>query len=229
MKPASPRAGGDPSRHFASCPEAPASAGAHRIEAVVFDVGRVLYRWDLRHLFRKLIADEAEVERFCTAVVTPEWHFQHDAGRPIAEMVAERCAEFPAHAALIEAYAARFNETIPGPVEGSLELVEALDAKGVPLYAITNFGADTWAGFRPTAPVFDRFRDIVVSGVERLVKPDCAIFALAAQRFGHAPGAMLFVDDSLPNVEAARSCGWQAHRFVDAAGLARELRARRLI
>ena len=180
-------------------------------------------------MFRKLIADEGEVERFCATVVTPEWHFQHDAGRPIAEMVAERCAEFPEHAELIEAYAARFNETIPGPVEGSLELVERLHARDVPLYAITNFGADTWAAFRPTAPVFDTFRDVVVSGLEKLAKPDPAIFDLAVKRFGHAPGAMLFVDDVLANVEAARGCGWQGHHFKATAGLEADLRARSLI
>jgi len=199
------------------------------IEAVVFDVGRVLFHWDLRHLFRKLIADEAEVEQFCTTVVTPEWHFQHDAGRPIAEMVAERSAEFPEHSPLIEAYAARFNETIPGPVEGSLELVEALHQRGVPLYAITNFGSDTWAAFRPTAPVFDKFRDIVVSGDEKLAKPDPAIFRLAEKRFGHAPAAMLFVDDVAANVEAARACDWQAHHFIDAARLEADLRGRGLL
>ena len=144
-------------------------------------------------------------------------------------MVAERVALFPEHAPLIADWFNRFNESIPGPVPGSLELVEALHANGVPLYAITNFGADTWAGFRPTAPVFDKFRDIVVSGVEKLAKPDCAIFELAAHRFGHAPGAMLFVDDVLANVEAARECGWQAHHFTSAAGLEAELRARGLL
>ena len=199
------------------------------IHAVVFDVGRVLYQWDLRHLFRKLIADEAEVERFCTTVVSPEWHFQTDAGRPVAEMVAERRAEFPDAAPLLDAYATRFNESVPGPVPGSLALVERLHAKGVPLYAITNFGHDFWAGFRPTAPVFDLFEDIVVSGTEKLAKPDPAIFALAVKRFGHAPGAMLFVDDVLANVEAARHCGWQAHHFRDAAGLEFELVARGLL
>lgn len=193
------------------------------IQTVVFDVGRVLYQWDLRFLFGKLIADPARLEWFVTTVVTPEWHYQHDAGRPIAEMVAERSAEFPDHAVLIEAYAARFNESIPGPVPGSLELVERLLERGVPLHAITNFGADTWAGFRPTAPVFDRFRDIVVSGVEKRAKPDPAIYALAERRFGYRPEAMLFADDSLPNVEAARARGWFAHHFVDAAGLEAEL------
>jgi 2-haloacid dehalogenase len=200
-----------------------------KIEAVVFDVGRVLFQWDLRHLFRKLIADEAELEAFVTNVVSPEWHFQHDMGRPAAEMVAERSAEFPQHAALIEAYAARFNETIPGPVEGSLELVERLHAGGVPLYAITNFGADFWSAFRPTALVFDVFQDIVVSGVEKLAKPDPAIFTLAAQRFQRDPATMLFVDDNEANVFAARECGWHAHHFAHAAGLEADLRERRLI
>ena len=199
------------------------------IEAVVFDVGRVLYEWDLRYLFAKLIADPAELERFVTTVVTPEWHFQHDAGRPLAEMVPERIAQFPQHAALIEAYAMRFNETIPGPVPGSLELVERLHADGVPLYSITNFGAEFWAMFRPTAPVFERFIDIVVSGVEKLAKPDPAIFALAERRFGFAPEAMLFIDDSLPNVEAALARGWHAHHFADAAGLEGELIAWNLL
>ena len=145
------------------------------------------------------------------------------AGRPAAEMVAERSALFPEYATLIADWFARFNESIPGPVEGSLELVGRLLARGVPLHGITNFGADTWAGFRPTAPVFDAFRDIVVSGDEKLAKPDPAIYALAERRFGYAPQAMLFIDDSLPNVEAARARGWHAHHFSDAAGLEGEL------
>jgi 2-haloacid dehalogenase len=147
----------------------------------------------------------------------------------IADTIPERIARFPQHEALIRAFALRFNETIPGPVPGSLELVEALHARGVPLYAITNFSADFWPPFRAGQKVFDRFRDIVVSGVEKLHKPDPAIFALAAERFGHAPDTMLFIDDNAENVAAAIACGWQAHHFVDAASLATELRARGLI
>ena len=199
------------------------------VEAVVFDVGKVLFQWDLRILYAKLIDDPDELDWFVSTVVTPQWHFQHDAGRLLADMVAERSTEYPDHAQLIQAYSTRFNESIPGPVPGSLELVEALRGEDVPLYAITNFGAEFWAQFRPTQPVFDHFRDIVVSGEEQLVKPDPAIYALAAERFGHAPEAMLFIDDNLDNVAAARACGWQAHHFVDAPTLATELRERRLI
>ncbi len=138
-------------------------------------------------------------------------------------MVPERIAAFPAHERFLTAYAERFNETIPGPVPGSLEIVRELHAAGVPLHAITNFGAEFWAAFRPTAPIFDLFRDILVSGEEKLVKPDPAIYALAARRFGHAPGAMLFIDDSAANVAGARTCGWHAHHFIDAPTLRAEL------
>lgn len=199
------------------------------VRAVVFDVGRVLYEWDLRHLFAKLIDDEAELDWFLAHVVTPEWHFEHDAGRPLAEMVPERAAMFPDHAHLIKAYAMRFNESIPGPVAGSHDLVHTLSACGIPLFAITNFGAEFWDQFRPTAPVFDLFADIVVSGVEKLAKPDPAIFRIAVGRFGHAPGEMLFIDDSLANIEAAAALGWHVHHFATADRLGADLRERGLI
>ncbi len=193
------------------------------IRAVVFDVGRVLVQWDLRHLFAKLIDDRQELDWFLAHVVTPEWHFQADAGRAVADMVAERKAEFPAYGAHLDAYAARFIETIPGPVPGSYEIVEDLARRGVPLFAITNFGAEFWAAFRPTQPVFGHFRDVVVSGEEKLLKPDAAIYRLARDRFGLAAGEGLFIDDSLANVEAARANGFHGHHFRDAPALRAEL------
>ena len=146
------------------------------VDAVVFDVGRVIVHWDLRNLFARLIEDENELDWFLANVVTEEWHFEHDAGRPLAEMVPERKAKFPAHAHLLDAYEKRFLDTIPGPVDGTAELIESLHSAAVPLFAITNFGSEFWQQFYPTCPVLKRFRDIVISGDEKLVKPDPAIF-----------------------------------------------------
>lgn len=202
---------------------------SQRIEAVVFDVGKVLVEWDLALIYRDLIPDAGERRRFVEEVVTVDWHFQHDAGRPLAEMLPERIALFPWAEGLIRRYASHFGESIPGPVPGSMELVDALAAAGVPLYAITNFGSEFWPETRARWPVFDHFRDIVVSGDERLAKPDPAIFALAARRFGHAPAAMLFIDDNAANIESARDCGWQVHHFNDAATLEADLTARGLL
>ena len=194
------------------------------VRAVVFDIGNVLYHWNMRRLFAKLIADADELDWFLAHVVTEEWHFQHDAGRSLAEMVPERIAAFPAYADHITAYATRFVETIPGPVAGSLELVSDLAARGIPLFGITNFGAEFWDQFRPTAPIFDHFTDIIVSGVERLVKPDPAIYVLALRRFGLNPGEGIFVDDRLENIESAEANGFVGHHFRDAGTLRRALR-----
>ena len=200
-----------------------------QVEAVVFDVGRVLYQWHLRHLFEKIVDDRARLETLLGEVVTEEWHFEHDRGRTLGEMVPERIALYPDFEPEIRAYATRFNETIPGPVPGSHALVERLDARGVPLYAITNFGAEFWAGFRPSEPIFDRFRDIVVSGEEKLAKPDPAIFALAEARVERSASTMLFIDDNRANVDAAAACGWHVHHFTDAAALESDLADRKLI
>lgn len=198
-------------------------------DTVVFDVGRVIVQWELRCLFEKLIDDPRELGWFLDNVVTEEWHFQHDAGRPLAEMVPERKALFPDHAHLIDAYATRFLETVPGPVPGTAALIERLAGRGVPLFAITNFGSEFWAMFRPTQPVLDHFADIVVSGDERLAKPDPAIFHLAAKRFGKAPAQMLFVDDNAANIAAADALGWHTHLFTDARQLETDLTARGLL
>ena len=199
------------------------------VAAVVFDVGRVIVQWELRALFAKLIDDEAELDWFLANVVTEQWHFQHDGGRPLDEMVPERQAEFPPYAALIQTYRERFLETIPGPIPGTAELIERLDDAGVPLFAITNFGAEFWDMFRPTQPVLNRFRDIVVSGREKLAKPHAPIFDLAATRFGYASGAMLFIDDNPANIASARQLGWQVHHFTDAVELANDLMQRGLL
>ena len=199
------------------------------VEAVVFDVGRVIVQWDMRGLLRKLARDDAEAEWVFRNVVTEDWHFQHDAGRDLADLVAERKAEFPDHGHFIDAYATRFLETIPGRVPGTAELIEAMAARDVPLYAITNFAAPFWLEYRASEPLFRHFRDVVVSGTEKMVKPDPAIYRLAEARFGHPAGAMLFVDDNAANIHGARACGWQTHHFTDAPTLASELRERGLI
>ncbi len=197
--------------------------------AVIFDVGNVLYNWSLRTLFAKLIADPAQLDWFLAHVITEEWHFQQDAGRPLADMVAERVAEFPAHAHLIHAYAMRFTETIYAPVAGSLEIVADLAAADVPIYGITNFGAEFWAMFRPTAPVFDHFRDIIVSGVAKLVKPDPAIYQLALRRFDLGAGDAIFIDDRIENIVAAETEGMIGHHFTGAERLRVELETRRIL
>lgn len=195
-----------------------------RPTAVVFDVGNVLYDWDPRFLYERLIADDRALNAFLRDVVTHQWHFQHDAGRSFAETSAELIARYPQHAGLIAAWGPRFNDSVRGAVPGSLEIVEELDTAGVPLFAITNFSGEFWPAFRTReAAVFDRFRDVVVSGDERLVKPDAAIYRLALDRFGLKAGRAVFIDDNAANVAGAAAVGMIALHFTGAPALRDDL------
>jgi 2-haloacid dehalogenase len=200
------------------------------VRAVVFDVGNVLFSWDPRFLYERLIDDDEALDAFLRDVVTAEWHFQHDAGRPFAETSAELAALYPEHRDLIAHWGPRFNESLGPAIEGMVPLIEELDARGVPLFAITNFSDEFWGPFRDTqTALFGRFRDIVVSGTERLVKPDPAIYRLALDRFEIAADEAIFIDDRAENVAGAESVGMRGHLFTGAGRLRAELEGLRLL
>jgi 2-haloacid dehalogenase len=191
---------------------------------VIFDVGNVLFDWNPRFLYERLIDDDRALDAFLRDVATKDWHFQHDAGRPFAETSAELAALHPEHAELIAAWGPRFIEQLGDMLPGMRALVEELDARSVPLYAITNFSHEFWPPFREReAALFDRFRDIVVSGDELLTKPDAAIYHLALERFGVAAADAVFVDDRTDNVAAADAVGIHGVLFTDADALRADL------
>ena len=188
--------------------------------AVIFDVGNVLYGWDPDSFLVRQIADDDARLRFIEDVDLYGWHETLDGGRPYSEAAAELSEKFPQYAALIAAWSDRFGETITGPVPGVHEIVAALDARGVPLFGITNFSADFWPPFfERERAFFGRLRDIVVSGEVKMLKPDPAIYYLALDRFRLRPEEALFVDDRAINVEAAAAIGMDAHLFTTAADL----------
>jgi 2-haloacid dehalogenase len=190
-----------------------------RVSTVIFDIGNVLIEWDPRHLYRRIFDTPEEIETFLSTICTPAWNLEQDRGRSFAEGVAELVERHPQHEAAIRAFDARWDEMVPGLVPGTLALIERLEAKGAPLYAITNFSAEKFEEARVRFPFFDRFRGTIVSGRERLVKPERAIFELLLARYKLRAEACLFIDDSPANIAAARSLGMATHHFSNAARL----------
>ena len=200
------------------------SAQSNRPIAAVFDVGNVLYGWDPQSFLARQLPDDAARLRFIDEVGLWDWHDTLDGGRDFSEAAAELSGKFPEYAHLISAWGERFGETISDPIPGVHAIVEELDERGVPLFAITNFSGDFWPPFHAREQAFfRRFRDIVVSGTEKMLKPDPAIYYLACDRFGLRPDQALFIDDRLINVEGARAIGMHAHLFTDADDLRRRL------
>ena len=202
------------------------SGQANRPVAAVFDVGNVLYGWDPESFLARQLPDDAARLRFIDEVGLWDWHDTLDGGRDFQDAAAELSGKFPEYAHLISAWGERFGETISDPVPGVHALVEELDARGVSLFAITNFSGDFWPPFHAKEQAFfARFRDIVVSGTEKMLKPDPAIYYLALERFELRPGEALFIDDRAINVEGARAVGMHAHLFTGADDLRRRLEA----
>jgi 2-haloacid dehalogenase len=196
------------------------------VKAVVFDVGNVLYGWDPESFLARQLPEDSARLKFIEDVGLWEWHDSLDGGRPFDEAAAELSEKFPDYAALISAWGDRFGETITDPVPGVHDIVAALDAAGVPLFAITNFSADFWKPFAERErDFFRRFRDIVVSGEEKLLKPDPALYYRALDRFGLKPAEALFIDDRAINVEGAEAVGMHGHLFTGAEALRRRLEA----
>jgi 2-haloacid dehalogenase len=192
--------------------------------AVVFDLGGVLIDWDPRHLYRKLFDDEDEMEHFLATVTTAEWNRAQDAGRSWAEAVDELVRRHPDRRELIEAYAERWHEMLGDPIQPAVEVLDELRGTGIRLLALTNWSGETFPIARPRFPFLEWFDGIVVSGDERLIKPDPAIFRVLVERYGVEPATTVFIDDSPDNVAAARELGFAAVRFTDGPTLRADLR-----
>lgn len=193
---------------------------------VVFDIGNVLVSWNPRYLYRQFFAGrEAEMEWFLANICTTAWNVEQDKGRSFKDAVDLLLAQHPEKwHPMIRAYDERWHETISGPIEGTVAILEALKRNNVPLYAITNWNQDKFREALERFPFLKVFAGIVVSGDERLLKPDREIFDLFFERYKVKPETAVFIDDSLHNVEGARAAGMQALHFTSPEDLARDLR-----
>jgi 2-haloacid dehalogenase len=190
---------------------------------VVFDLGGVLIDWNPRYLYRKLIADEAAMEEFLATVCTPDWNERQDAGRSFAEAAALLNAEHPEKSVLIDAYFPGFDEMMSGPIAGSVEILGELRARGVPLYGLTNWSAETYPLALERFDFLTWFRGVLVSGEVGHVKPDPHIYRLLFERFAIAPHEAVYIDDNPRNAAAASALGMHGIAFTDPAALRREL------
>jgi 2-haloacid dehalogenase len=195
-----------------------------RISAVVFDLGGVLIDWDPRYLYRTLFDDEAAMEEFLATITTPEWNRAQDAGRPWAEAVEELAEQHPDRRDLIEAYWRRWPETLGDAIAPTVAVLDELRTTGVRLYALSNWSGETFPAARPRYPFLGWFDGIVISGDERLIKPDARIFRVLLDRYGLTADEVVFIDDHQANVDAAAELGMHAARFVDPATLRSDLR-----
>ena len=183
------------------------------IKAVLFDIGNVMITWHPENLFRKIITDVERRQHFLTNVVPMNWHDRHDAGVSFAENRIKPLADFPEFADEIHAFDNRFDEMLGEPIVETMAIIEELEAKGVPQYALTNMPQEKAEMVFSKIPAFRHMRDVIISGVEKVVKPDPRIYDIALKRMGLPAEAVFFTDDNRANIDAARAMGFVTHLF----------------
>ncbi|WP_233119108.1 HAD family hydrolase [Aggregatibacter actinomycetemcomitans] len=183
----------------------------------------MLVDWNPRHLYRKIFSNDAEMERFLAEVCNSEWNARQDAGRSWSEGVAEAVKQHPQYETEIRAYHERWTETLNGAIDDTVALLEPLKRSGVRLLALTNWSNETFHFAEERFPFLTEFEGILVSGYERLAKPDPRIFNLLIERYHLNPQHTVFIDDNLRNVEGARNVGLHTLQFTHAQKLKQDL------
>jgi 2-haloacid dehalogenase len=196
-----------------------------RRTGAVFDLGGVLIDWDPRHLYRKLISDEAERERFLTEVCSPQWNLEQDRGRSWAEACALLHAQHPGQTELIDAFHLRWREMLGGPIDGSVQILNELKESDVRLFGLTNWSHETFPIAVELYDFLAWFEAIVVSGQERLVKPDPRLFRLLLDRHALDPATLVYIDDNPRNAAVATELGMHGIYFTTPTALRQELTA----
>jgi 2-haloacid dehalogenase len=163
------------------------------------------------------------MEEFLATVCTSSWNDQLDRGRPFADGVAELVERFPDQAELIAAYHERWPEMVKGAIDGTVEVLDALQGGGVPTYVLSNASAETWPHAVERFPFLARFDGVLLSGEVGVAKPDPEIFDELCRRFDLRPESTIFIDDKEANVDAARRLGFAGHHFQGAERLRNEL------
>lgn len=193
------------------------------LKNIIFDYGGVLLDWNPHYLYDPYFGNAEKAEWFLTNICTYEWNAQHDNGKPIAEGTAELIAQHPEWEKEIRMYYDDFMTMMGGQILGMEELIKDLKTKGYRIFGLSNWSVETFAQVRHVYPVLDLMEDMVISGVEKVMKPDHRIFELALNRFGIEASETIFIDDNPNNVKAACEVGIRGILFQSKEQLIAEL------
>jgi 2-haloacid dehalogenase len=196
-----------------------------QITAVVFDLGGVLLDWNPRYVYRPLFADPAEMEDFLARICTQDWHHAHDLGEDIAQSCRRLARRHPDHRDMIMVWAERCEEMAAGQIDETVDILAELKAAGLRCLVLSNMEPATFVARQARFAFMDWLDGYVISGFEGVAKPDRRIFQLLLSRYRLEPAATVLIDDSAPNVEAARGMGLLALHYTSAGDLRNQLRS----
>ena len=190
----------------------------------LFDLGGVFFDWDPNHFFKNVFDDDEERKYFLNEVCNDQWNFQQDAGRSIAEAESELIPKFPHYENEIKMYYKNHRKMIRGIFEESIEVLRQLKDKNYKCYVLSNWSAETFEGIPIDYPFMQLFDGLLISGEDKLIKPDQAIYELAKKRFNLDPEETVFIDDKLENIEAAQKMNFKTIHLINPKNIEMEIK-----
>jgi 2-haloacid dehalogenase len=200
-----------------------------KFNTVVFDFGGVLIDWQRNYLYDKVFEDKKDMQWFLEKVCTDEWNMLQDIGVPFSETIPALQWKFPEYSDKIAMYASRWSEMVGGPIEGTVKILKDIQAKGIPVYGLTNWGADTFPIVFKQFEFLRSLNGIVVSGDEKQVKPHPDIYKILISRYQINPESCIFIDDNFMNIEAAKTLGFKTIFFVSPESLRQDLQLLKIL
>lgn len=199
-----------------------------KITTIIFDFGGVLLDWNPRYFYRWEFEDDAAMEAFLAHIGWEEWNLQQDKGRPLAEATKLLQSQFPYYHAKIQQFYDQWDKMLKGEIPENVALLPKLKQK-YKLYGLTNWSAETFPIALERFSFFKLFDGIVVSGEEKLIKPDERIFRVILERYHLDPESTLFIDDNRNNIATAKGMGFSTIHVTEQTDLRQELHAMGLL
>jgi len=198
-------------------------------KTIIFDLGGVLIDWDPRYLYTSYFETHDAMEHFLSTICTMEWNEEQDGGRPIKEANKLLIDRYPEYAKEILAFYGEWEVMLKGAFHETVEILKSIRKQHEKVYALTNWSAETFPFAQNHFDFLEWFDGILVSGHEKLKKPDPKIYQLILDKYDLDAGNCLFIDDNLRNVKAAEKEGIESIRYENSIQLKNELQMRGII
>lgn len=199
-----------------------------KIKNIVFDFGGVLMDWNPRYFYQSIFNDEDEMEYFLSEVCSLEWNSQVDAGRPFSTIIEELIAIHPKYKKEIELYQSHWIDMVGGSIAENVSTIDKLKGK-YRLFGLTNWSAETFPLVYEKYAFFKELEGIVVSGAEKIIKPDARIYQILLDRYSLIASECLFIDDNKDNIIAAEKLGFQCIYLSEDVDLMSEIESLQLL
>ena len=181
----------------------------------LFDLGGVFFDWHPKHFYKSIFSSEKEMNYFLTYICNDEWNIKQDAGKLIKDAENELIQKFPKYSKEIKMYYANHRKMIRAIYQSSVDKLLELKSLNYLCYALSNWSAETFVGMKDDYPFLNEFDDLLISGENKLIKPDLAIYELAISKFKLVPEKTVFIDDNLENIVVAKKLNFKTIHLTD--------------